>query len=56
MDCDDYNTLYDPPKGHSYFLQDEHGQPGAVFRHIAACVDSGRVPEAAALPGRCGVL
>jgi esterase/lipase superfamily enzyme len=47
VDCDDVNTAYDPPKGHSYFLSGtRHGTPGLVFRHIFDCMRSGRVfPE-----------
>lgn len=44
IDCDDVNTVYDKPKGHSYFLADPQGAPGEVFKHIAACLDTGRVP------------
>lgn len=44
IDCDDVNTVYDNPKGHSYFLDDRDGSQGAVFRHIAACMRTGRVP------------
>ncbi len=44
VDCDDINTLYDPPKGHSYFRSGEtFGQPGRVFDHLFDCVVSGRV-------------
>ena len=47
IDCDNYNTLYDMPKGHSYFLYDESGstgnRPGTVFQHLCRAVDSGRV-------------
>jgi len=43
-DCDDFNTDYDPPLGHSYFLDDEHGNPGKVFDDMFAAVHDGRVP------------
>ena len=44
IDCDDINTQYDRLKGHSYFLTAEDGNsPGAVFKHIANAVISGRV-------------
>lgn len=44
IDCDDLNTRYDPPKGHSYFLFDSSGKkPGKVFEHIAQSISSGRV-------------
>jgi esterase/lipase superfamily enzyme len=49
VDCDNINTLYDPPLGHTYFI-DHHDealpQPGLVFQHLAACIDTGRVPTA----------
>lgn len=44
IDCDDVNTLYDMPKGHSYFIEPGRERGGAVFRHIVACLRSGRVP------------
>lgn len=44
IDCDDLNTQYDSPKGHSYFTFDASGkEPGKVFEHIAQSVSSGRV-------------
>jgi esterase/lipase superfamily enzyme len=48
IDCDDFNTRYDPPKGHSYFRYGPTpGKPGVVFKHIWGCLDSGRVfPDA----------
>lgn len=51
IDCDNVNTLYDPPTGHTYFLNIPGGQalkPGKVFKHIAKCLETGRV-EADAL-------
>jgi len=47
VDCDDVNTRYDYPKGHSYFRSgDRHGEPGVVFQHLFASLESGRVfPE-----------
>jgi hypothetical protein len=47
VDCDDVNTSYDPPKGHTYFrYSSRRGTPGQVFRHIFECMRSGRVfPE-----------
>jgi esterase/lipase superfamily enzyme len=45
IDCDEVNTSYDSPKGHSYFLSGKkEGEAGAVFRHMARCMDTGRVP------------
>jgi len=47
VDCDDVNTRYDFPKGHSYFRSgDVPGEPGVVFLHLFAALRSGRVfPE-----------
>jgi esterase/lipase superfamily enzyme len=43
IDCDDVNTLYDPPKGHSYFRSGtKKGQPGVVFDHIFRSMLTGR--------------
>lgn len=47
VDCDDVNTDYDWPKGHSYFLTDgKKGskKPGKVFDHIWETIASGRPP------------
>jgi esterase/lipase superfamily enzyme len=44
IDCDDVNTLYDMPKGHSYFIDSQRERGGAVFRHIVSCLRTGRVP------------
>ena len=44
IDCDDVNTVYDPPKGHSYFRSGRRkGHPGVVFDHIFETVLTGRV-------------
>ena len=44
VDCDDVNTLYDPPMGHSYFRSGERkGEPGVVFNHIFDSMLTGRV-------------
>jgi hypothetical protein len=43
VDCDDYNTKYDTPKGHSYFLDDKSGKPGVVFKDICQAIERGRV-------------
>ena len=44
IDCDDVNTLYDMPTGHSYFLSGKKkGTPGVVFDHIFSTLLSGRV-------------
>ncbi|MCZ6617501.1 MAG: alpha/beta hydrolase [Gammaproteobacteria bacterium] len=46
VDCDNFNIRYDTPKGHTYFREDENNDTGVVFRHISACIDSGRVEDA----------
>lgn len=44
IDCDEVNTMYDPPKGHSYFKSGKKkGEPGVVFDHIFETLLSGRV-------------
>jgi esterase/lipase superfamily enzyme len=47
VDCDDINTAYDPPKGHTYFRSGtRRGTAGLVFEHIFECIRSGRAfPE-----------
>lgn len=47
VDCDDVNTDYDYPKGHSYFRSGTvKNKPGLVFDHIFECLRTGRVfPE-----------
>lgn len=49
VDCDEVNSKYDFPKGHSYFLDNgERGakrKPGKVFEHIWATMTTGRPPE-----------
>jgi len=56
FDCDNFNTLYDRPKGHSYFLRDPAGNPGVVFENIATAVASGRMPVGADFKERVVVL
>lgn len=43
VDCDDVNNKYDRPNGHTYFLDDEKGDPGKVFLHIYDTMKKGRV-------------
>lgn len=44
VDCDDVNTSYDFPKGHSYFRSGKtKGQAGLVFNHLFSTVEQGRV-------------
>ncbi|MDN5869783.1 MAG: alpha/beta hydrolase [Nitrococcus sp.] len=47
VDCDDVNTDYDKPNGHTYFLSGrKQGEPGVVFQHLFNSLRSGRVfPE-----------
>jgi esterase/lipase superfamily enzyme len=44
LDCADFNNDYDPPTGHGYFRRDPQGNPGLVFNHMWACIETGRVP------------
>jgi esterase/lipase superfamily enzyme len=45
VDCDDFNTDYDPPFGHGYFATDPRsGDPGLVLRHMWQSMTTGRVP------------
>ncbi len=43
IDCDDINTRYDYPKGHSYFINLNKQVPGAVFEHLVNTLITGRV-------------
>jgi esterase/lipase superfamily enzyme len=43
VDCDEVNNIYDEPKGHTYFLNDENKQAGLVFQHILKAMQTGRV-------------
>ena len=44
VDCDEVNTRYDHPKGHSYFRSGtKKGEPGLVFEHIFNTLLTGRV-------------
>ncbi len=42
VDCDDFNSRYDR-LGHSYFLGDGEGRPGALLRHLVETVSTGRI-------------
>lgn len=42
VDCDDFNGRYDR-FGHSYFLADPQGRPGALLRHVMMTMLAGRV-------------
>lgn len=54
IDCNAINLLYDPPRGHGYFLYNANGpvgnQPGMVFEHLYHTLITGRLsltpPEA----------
>jgi esterase/lipase superfamily enzyme len=49
VDCDNLNTRYDPPVGHTYFLDESdpaQTKPGLLFEHMASCIDTGRVGDA----------
>lgn len=44
LDCDDLNTRYDYPKGHTYFRSAEDGvRPGVVFNRIFNAILTGRI-------------
>ena len=43
IDCDNFNNFYDKPKGHTYFLKDDKGNPGVVFEHMYNTIKTGRV-------------
>lgn len=43
VDCDDFNTIYDNPIGHTYFLADDKQKPGLVFNHMWDAINTGRV-------------
>jgi len=52
VDCDDVNTKYDFPAGHSYFLDNgkkpKKGRklvPGVVFKHMFNSIKTGRVKD-----------
>lgn len=51
VNCDSVAMEYDPGKGHTYFLTDSAGKPGAVFKHLLKCVQSGK-PEVDAITRR----
>lgn len=43
VDCDEVNTRYDRPTGHTYFrFSERKGEPGAVLNHIWSVIDTGR--------------
>jgi esterase/lipase superfamily enzyme len=44
LDCDNFNTDYDPPNGHHYFARDRQGNPGLLFDHMWRCIKTKRVP------------
>lgn len=44
VDCDEVNSLYDNPIGHTYFMSGRvKNEPGLVFEHIYDCLKTGRV-------------
>lgn len=44
IDCDNFNSEYEPPVGHGYFASDREGNPGRLFNHLWQSVVTGRVP------------
>ncbi|MCL9775516.1 alpha/beta hydrolase [Vibrio methylphosphonaticus] len=43
VDCDAFNSQFDRPIGHSYFLSDEHHNPSPIIAHIASAIHTGRI-------------
>lgn len=43
VDCNDVNTDYDSPMGHSYYIENKNGKPNKVFKHIKEIIMTGRV-------------
>lgn len=43
VDCNEVSHRYDVRHGHAYFLDDDRGQPGQVFRHMLNAMLTGRV-------------
>ncbi len=43
IDCDNFNNQYNFPQGHSYFLENQDGEIGAVFNHLFETIKTGRV-------------
>lgn len=44
VECDNFNSSYDRPYGHTYFLQNyDEKKPGSVFEHMFNSVSTGRV-------------
>lgn len=42
-DCSNFNNTYENPNGHAYFLEDDQGNPGSAFLHMADALWRGRV-------------
>lgn len=42
VDCDEFNNHFDL-KGHSYFLDDKHGNISPIIGHLVHAIDNGRV-------------
>ena len=43
VDCDSFNTKFDDPVGHTYFLDDDQGNSSKLFEHMFNCMSSGIV-------------
>lgn len=44
VDCNKFNSKYDPPIGHRYFLSPKNSNaPGEVFKHVFNCLAKGEV-------------
>lgn len=42
IDCDEFNNRFDK-KGHSYFLEDQSGNPSPIIKHMSDAIKTGRV-------------
>ncbi|MGN7612455.1 alpha/beta hydrolase [Magnetococcales bacterium HHB-1] len=43
VDCDDFNNVFDLPKGHSYFIDKDDGSKSPAFTHLAEIMATGKV-------------
>ncbi len=45
IDCADFNNAFDPPLGHSYFLDGPNGAVSPLLEHMYRCIRDVRVPD-----------
>ncbi|WP_225874276.1 alpha/beta hydrolase [Vibrio algicola] len=43
VDCDSFNTHFDFPTGHTYFLTDKNHVPSPIIKHIQQLIQTGRM-------------